>query len=195
MAQLSQPGFLANLVNGFTSFDQAHGFAVNLIAVIALAVIGAAFLLSFARNPETFGIGRLPLLKTALIAFSVLCLLDWVLIEDLGFFGGLGTDPNSMIPMILLAVAGYLALTRPAPAQAPAPSRQPKPRIRPRPQRPRLRPETAFRLLAEHQLPLHRRRRRGRRDPARRRPAGDRPGQPERRPDPGPGDQRRVLRR
>ena len=42
-----------------------------------------------------------------------------MLIEDLGFFGDLGTDPNSMIPLLLLVVAGYLALT-PAPAVAPA---------------------------------------------------------------------------
>ena len=47
----------------------------------------------------------------------MLCLADWVLIEDFGFFGGLGTDPNSMIPFVLLAVSGYLAL---APAPAPA---------------------------------------------------------------------------
>jgi len=40
----------------------------------------------------------------------VFCLADWVLIEDLGFFGGLGTDPNSMIPFILLFTAGYLGL-------------------------------------------------------------------------------------
>jgi cytochrome oxidase Cu insertion factor (SCO1/SenC/PrrC family) len=44
-----------------------------------------------------------------------------VLIEDFGFFGGLGTDPNSMIPFVLLAVAGYLALTRgPVPEAEPA---------------------------------------------------------------------------
>jgi hypothetical protein len=35
-----------------------------------------------------------------------------VLIQDLGFLGGLGTDPNSMIPFVLLAAGGYLALTR-----------------------------------------------------------------------------------
>ncbi|HEY3906241.1 MAG TPA: SCO family protein [Streptosporangiaceae bacterium] len=151
MAQLSQPRFLVNLVNGFTSFDQAHGFAVNLIAVLAVVVIGAAFFLSFTKDPEKFDIGRLPLLRTALIAFSVLCLVDWVLIEDLGFFGGLGTDPNSMIPMILLAAAGYLALTRPARAQATAPAEatatapaQTQAAKRGAP----LRPETAFRLLA-----------------------------------------------
>jgi protein SCO1/2 len=35
-------------------------------------------------------------------------------VEDFGFLGGLGTDPNSMIPMALLAVGGWLALTRAA---------------------------------------------------------------------------------
>jgi hypothetical protein len=35
-----------------------------------------------------------------------------VLVQDLGFLGGTGTDPNSMIPFILLAAGGYLALTR-----------------------------------------------------------------------------------
>jgi cytochrome oxidase Cu insertion factor (SCO1/SenC/PrrC family) len=39
------------------------------------------------------------------------CLADWVLVEDLGFLGGLGTDPNSMIPMALLFSVGYLALS------------------------------------------------------------------------------------
>ena len=100
MAQTPQPGFLSATVRTFTSFDEAHGFAVNLFAVAALALIGAAFLT-----------GRRRLARPALIAFTVLCLADWVLIEDIGIFGGLGTDPNSMIPFILLAVSGYLALT------------------------------------------------------------------------------------
>ena len=51
----------------------------------------------------------------------MLCLADWVLIEDFGFFGGLGTDPNSMLPFALLAVSGYLALVQvPATAAEPA---------------------------------------------------------------------------
>ena len=73
------------------------------------AVVGAAFLS-----------GRPWLIRPALIGFTVLCLADWVLVEDLGFLGGLGTDPNSMIPFILLASGGYLALTRPAPLGADA---------------------------------------------------------------------------
>jgi hypothetical protein len=52
----------------------------------------------------------------------VFCLADWVLVQDLGFLGGLGTDPNSMIPLIVLFSAGYLALT-PAAHAAEAPAR------------------------------------------------------------------------
>ena len=44
MAQTPQPGFLSAWVSAFTRFDEAHGFAVNLFAVAALALIGAAFL-------------------------------------------------------------------------------------------------------------------------------------------------------
>ena len=77
-------------------------------------MIGAAFVT-----------GQRRLVRPAVIAFAVLCLADWVLIEDFGFFGGLGTDPNSMIPFALLAVSGYLALTpRPADARRNQPARQ-----------------------------------------------------------------------
>jgi cytochrome oxidase Cu insertion factor (SCO1/SenC/PrrC family) len=110
MAGTPQPRFLAALVRSFTSLSAGHGFAVNLVAVVVLAGTGAAFLS-----------GRPRLIRPALLVFLVLCLADWVFIEDLGFFGGLGTDPNSMMPFVLLAVAGYLALVQvPAPAPQPA---------------------------------------------------------------------------
>ena len=60
--------------------------------------------------------GRPGLVRYAVWFGLVFCLADWVLVEDLGFLGGLGTDPNSMIPWILLFTAGYLALT-PAPEE------------------------------------------------------------------------------
>jgi cytochrome oxidase Cu insertion factor (SCO1/SenC/PrrC family) len=112
MAQTPQPGFLAALVRAFTRFDEAHGFAVNLFVVIVLAVLGLALLAARFLQATRPG-----LLRAAVVFLAVLCLADWVFVEDFGFFGGLGTDPNSMIPMLLVIVAGYLALAR-APATA-----------------------------------------------------------------------------
>ena len=113
-----QPGFLSGWLAAFAAFDETHGFAVNLVAVVSLAVIGAAFLS-----------GRPRLIRPALAAFIALCLVTWVLVQDLGFLGGLGTDPNSMIPFIVLAGTGYLALARAAPALAQ--TRPPTPACRP----------------------------------------------------------------
>jgi cytochrome oxidase Cu insertion factor (SCO1/SenC/PrrC family) len=111
MAGTSQPHALAALVRGFASLTAAHGFAVNLIAVLALAVTGTALLAgALVRTDGRAALIRARVLRPAVLVLLVFCLADWVLIEDFGFFGGLGTDPNSMIPVGLLAVAGYLAL-------------------------------------------------------------------------------------
>jgi cytochrome oxidase Cu insertion factor (SCO1/SenC/PrrC family) len=110
MSQTSQPHPLSAAVAAFGSFTAVHGFAVNLFMVIALAATGIAICT-----------GRPRIVQAAVIAATVLCLADWVLVQDLGFLGGLGTDPNSMLPMILLLWAGYLAVTRlPAAAAEPA---------------------------------------------------------------------------
>ncbi len=117
MAPTPQPHVLSAWINAFTAFDEAHGFAVNLFVVVALAVAGAVFLT-----------GRPTLIRPVLAGFVVLCLADWVLIEDFGFLGGLGTDPNSMVPFALLAVGGYLALvSAPAPEAATAMALEPAP--------------------------------------------------------------------
>ena len=171
MAATPQPRFLSAWVSGFGSFDAAHGFAVNLFVVAALAVTGAVFLS-----------GQPRLIRPALIAFTVLCLADWVLIEDLGFFGGLGTDPNSMIPMALLAVAGYLALTRAPSRGGSQPPPQPRPGWRDRIQRSASPPA---RSLGPRQHPVRGVGRRDRRDHPRRGPDGGRAGQPGRRHHPG----------
>jgi cytochrome oxidase Cu insertion factor (SCO1/SenC/PrrC family) len=111
MAQTPQPRFMASWVASFGAFDAAHGWAVNLFLVICLAVLGSAFLS-----------WRPTVVRGAVVAGIVICLADWVFIEDFGFFGGVGTDPNSMIPMALVFTAGYLAITRvPVVADAPVP--------------------------------------------------------------------------
>ena len=124
MAGTPQPHPLAALVSGFASIATSHGLAVNLIAVVALALTGAGFLAgAFAPGARLHAV-RAWCVRPALILLLALCLADWVLIEDFGFFGGLGTDPNSMIPVALVAVAGYLALApQLAPAAAAAPER------------------------------------------------------------------------
>jgi cytochrome oxidase Cu insertion factor (SCO1/SenC/PrrC family) len=101
MASTSQPHLFSAMVSWFHRVDLAHGWAVNLVTVIVLAVIGA-LLCS----------GRAALLRAGVVLAVVACLADWVLVEDLGVFGGTGTDPNTMIPIILLIVAGYVAVSR-----------------------------------------------------------------------------------
>ena len=100
MVSTPQPPVLKSIVSGAASFASGHGWGVNLFAVISMAAIGALFLT-----------GRPRLVRYALWYGAFFCLADWVLVEDLGFLGGLGTDPNNMLPAILLLTSGYLALT------------------------------------------------------------------------------------
>jgi cytochrome oxidase Cu insertion factor (SCO1/SenC/PrrC family) len=112
MSHTSQPGFLSSWLASFGAFVSAHGWAVNLFVVVALAAIGTLL-----------ASGRPRFALVGLIALVPLCLADWVLVEDLGFLGGVGTDPNSMLPMALVFVAGYVAMVRlPVETEAPQPT-------------------------------------------------------------------------
>jgi cytochrome oxidase Cu insertion factor (SCO1/SenC/PrrC family) len=108
MSQTPQPRVTSALVSDFGSFDASHGWAVNLVVVVCLAAIGVAFLS-----------GNRRLARMGVIGGAILSAAVWVFIQDFGFFGGVGTDPNSMIPMAVVFVAGYVALVR-APAVDPA---------------------------------------------------------------------------
>ena len=110
MALTTQPHAMTSMLGAFASFDSAHGWAVNLFVVVALAAIG---LVLCTARPD--------LARFAVIAALVLGLADWVLVQDLGFLGGVGTDPNSMLPMLLVIVGAYVAVVRvPAAATSPA---------------------------------------------------------------------------
>jgi hypothetical protein len=108
MARMRQPAVVHALVRGAGSVAAGHGFAVNLAVVTALAVTGGCLLT-----------GRIAFARPAVVVTVVLCLADWVFIQDLGFLGGLGTDPNSMVPQALILTAGLVAMTA-APAAASA---------------------------------------------------------------------------
>jgi cytochrome oxidase Cu insertion factor (SCO1/SenC/PrrC family) len=109
MAATPQPHALAHVVGHFGSFAAGHAVLVNAFVVAALGGIGLALLS-----------GRRRAMRAAVGAALVASLADWVLVQDFGVFGGLGTDPNSMIPTLLVLCASYLALVRPALAAAPA---------------------------------------------------------------------------
>jgi len=101
MARTSQPGWLSSTVRAFGRVDASHGWAINLIVVVLLAATGVA--LCTARSE---------VVRPAMYVAVALCVADWVLVQDMGFFGGVGTDPNSMLPMALVVVSGYLAVVR-----------------------------------------------------------------------------------
>jgi cytochrome oxidase Cu insertion factor (SCO1/SenC/PrrC family) len=106
LAGRSQPGFLSSWVSSFGAFDAAHGALVNLVAVVALVAIGTAL---------CWGRGRA--LRLAVGATCIFSLIDWLFIQDLGFLGGLGTDPNTMIPIVLLTIGGFAAVQKASPVQ------------------------------------------------------------------------------
>ncbi len=101
MARTPQPHYLSSWITAFASFAGANGLAVNLAVVVVLSFLGLAYLSE-----------RTATLRFALGASVLVCLADWVLVQDLGFLGGTGTDPNSMIPTLVILVTAYLAVTR-----------------------------------------------------------------------------------
>jgi cytochrome oxidase Cu insertion factor (SCO1/SenC/PrrC family) len=101
-----QPHVLSSLLTSFASFDRSHAAVVNLVAVVVPFAVGLVFLVG----------GRL--VVPAFAGLTVFAVVGWVLIEDLGVFGGTGTDPNSLPPLLLLAGSGVLAVVR-APAVLP----------------------------------------------------------------------------
>jgi cytochrome oxidase Cu insertion factor (SCO1/SenC/PrrC family) len=124
MAATPQPRVFAALVTAFGNLARSDAVVINLIAVLVLAAGGVALCVT-ALRPAPWPAAEGPASRASLIqryavvALAVCCLMIWVLVQDLGFFGGLGTDPNSMIPLIVLFTAGYLGLA-PTPAAAPA---------------------------------------------------------------------------
>jgi cytochrome oxidase Cu insertion factor (SCO1/SenC/PrrC family) len=101
MSQTPQPHWLSSALSSFASFDAANGLAVNVFAVVALAAIGFGLLS-----------GRRRLVWAAAVIAVIVGLADWVLVQDLGVLGGVGTDPNSMVPDLLLLFTGILAVER-----------------------------------------------------------------------------------
>jgi len=116
MAGLAQPAPQARMINGVAAFTSAHGFEVNLAAVATLALAGLGLIAGagWPAGPARLRAAlpaRPRVLRIVIPAATALCLIVWVLIQDLGVPGGLGTDPNSMVPWVVLLWTGYRAAT------------------------------------------------------------------------------------
>ncbi len=110
MATTRQPPALASAVAAFGRLAASHGLVVNLVVVLALAFVGVALLA-----------GRPRLATVGVAVATALCLATWVLAQDMGWFGDVATDPNSMLPWVLLVGGGHLAWVRvPLRGKAPA---------------------------------------------------------------------------
>jgi cytochrome oxidase Cu insertion factor (SCO1/SenC/PrrC family) len=107
MSSTPQPHALSSMVSWFATLVEGHGGLVNGVAVVLLAGLGVALLAG----------GRF--VRPAVFVLAAFALFDWIFIEDLGVWGGTGTDPNSMLPMLFVVIGGYLALaTAPATIEA-----------------------------------------------------------------------------
>lgn len=100
MSQLSQPQMTASMERWFATASLHAAPVLNAVVVVVLLGLGAALL---AARPRV--------LRPAASAYAVVALVCWVLVQDFGVFGGVGTDVNSMIPSVLVVVAVSLALT------------------------------------------------------------------------------------
>ena len=112
MARTPQPALLAALLRSAGHFAAADSSELNLVAVAAIGAVGTGLVVGALADRDRWIIaGTLGGLVVAITA--------WVVFQDLGFLGGVGTDPNTAIPNALLLVGAALAL-RPDPAGAAA---------------------------------------------------------------------------
>lgn len=104
MARTPQPAALVAVLRAAAGFASADAWVVNLCAVAALATVGVGLLAAVRA-------GRRRALLAAVATGEVLCLAAWVVVQDLGVLGGVGTDPNSMLPTALVLLAAAVAAT------------------------------------------------------------------------------------
>lgn len=99
MGAVKQPPLLASLQSHLASFASHGSWLINGVVVLGLALCAVGML-----TGSTRAIGW------ATQGYVVLAMIDWIAIQDLGIFGGLATDVNSMVPSLLLPVAAWAGL-------------------------------------------------------------------------------------
>jgi cytochrome oxidase Cu insertion factor (SCO1/SenC/PrrC family) len=99
MGSASQPGLTTAIQSHLSTFSLHLSWLINLVVVVGLGFVGVAYLSA-----------RKAFVPIAARVYLVLALADWIFIQDLGIFGGVATDVNSMIPSAIVALAIWTAL-------------------------------------------------------------------------------------
>jgi len=99
MATLKQPAAMEQLQHQLSSFALHGSWVINLVVVVGLGLVAAGLL-----RGSTHSVGL------AARLYLVLSLLNWIAIQDLGIFGGLATDVNSMLPSLVIPFALWAGL-------------------------------------------------------------------------------------
>jgi len=95
-----QPGWLGSLIRGAASLVTGDDLAASVVLAVALVVIAAGVYLP------------VPAARAALLLAIVVALVIWVCAEAFGMIlAGGATDPNSGLPLVLLALAYWPART------------------------------------------------------------------------------------
>ncbi len=92
MTKTSQPQWLSWFVLKVGTLAGTMGGGFNLVVVMWLAACAVGLWLSTSRG-----------LRWPIRTLAVGCVLFWVVGEDVAIFGGLATDVNSLLPLVLLA--------------------------------------------------------------------------------------------
>ena len=119
MGGVHQPALTTTIQNHVATFALHGSWFINLVVVVGLGVAGIGFL----RASK-------PSVSLAARVYLILALLDWIFIQDLGVFGGLATDVNSMLPSALVGVTIWSAFLATSSAPAVTLSEKPAPLAR-----------------------------------------------------------------
>lgn len=97
MASTPQPGFLSAPITSISRSAAASPDLWNFGIIAAMAILGVGLLSGRARSTWSWA--------TALWLLAV-----WWLSQDFGFLGGVGTDPNLNVPLLILLITGEFVI-------------------------------------------------------------------------------------
>jgi cytochrome oxidase Cu insertion factor (SCO1/SenC/PrrC family) len=98
MSAMPQPEWIRQIVRGIGHAAKFLGPTWNLAMVLVLVATGLVIAGSSTRTRTR-----------ALVVVISVCSMIWIGFQDLGLFGGLSTDPNSMPTLIVIALAWWAA--------------------------------------------------------------------------------------